>query len=76
MYLPGPGLNPWVLETVPGSGVNPQTIPELKHIAARPVSMGAVTLPSRGLLAVWGDTCEEGFTIKCGDWAGRVNILT
>lgn len=59
MGLTGHGLSPWILEAVLGSDVNLQTIPELRHIPDGPVRMGAVTLASRALLAVWGDTCEE-----------------
>lgn len=40
MYLPGHGLSPWIPETLPGFSVTPQTIPELKLVSVRLVSVG------------------------------------
>lgn len=45
---------PWILDAVLGSGMNLQTIPELRHIPARLVSVGAVTPAFSGR-----NTCKD-----------------
>lgn len=60
MYLPGHGLSPWIPETLLGFSVTPQTIPELKLVPVRLMSVGVVTMPSRGHMIMWEDSWEEG----------------